>query len=394
MSEQSDLGQDRNDMCDNLESVNLTNTLEDNVDTKTELSEEEKEKEKNNRLLFINQSYFVYSVSTLVKLLKEVSNKLLEENRIPENKLGVHEKFRQTCDNIISEYQSSTSLDDSTVDHVKIIKKVFYVLKDNVELIKSRDAKLFTVRNKENKITTIIPGLNINLIYSYLTEEQQSEVWNQVYTMFVTTVSMVYANTSKSRHKQYVLDAVDYCRKELAKSSNPMINVFMGLGTSASGLDLEALMNKDINIPGTEANTGLLGSLGVDKLMQLQNLSDEIKNFSENDVNETIDTLGGLLGNDTDVKDVCSTMVKTVISDLKQNGIENIFDVAKRVSSQLSGLIDPNKMAKTANKMTDLMASNSDKIKDLKDENGNPIGEQLFSQFKQTMDMANKLNKK
>ena len=82
------------------------------------------------------------------------------------------------------------------------------------------------------------------------------------------------------------------------------------------------------------------------------------------------------------------------INDLKTNGLENIFDVAKRVSSQLSGLIDPSKMAKTANKMTDLMANNSDKLKDLKDDNGNPIGEQLFNQFKATMDMANKMNKK
>jgi hypothetical protein len=379
---------------DNIETSDIPVNEDTEQEEKKELTEEEKEKETNNKLLFINQSYFVYSVMTLVKLLKEVSNKLVDDNSIPENKKIVHEKFRQTCDNIIAEYQSSTSLDDSSVDHVKIIKKVFYVLKDNIELIKNKDAALFTVRNSEKKITTIIPGLNINLIYSYLTEEQQKEVWTQIYTMFVSTVTMVYANTSKSRHKKNVLDTVEYCKKELAKSSNPMLNVFMGIGNSESGLDLEALMNKDIMIPGTEANTGLLGSLGVDKLMNLENLSDEIKNFTENDVNETIDTLGGLLGNDSDVKDVCSTMVKTVISDLKQNGIENIFDVAKRVSSQLSGLIDPNKMAKTANKMTDLMASNSDKIKDLKDDNGNPIGEQLFNQFKQTMDMANKLNKK
>ena len=331
---------------------------------------------------------------TLVKLLKEVAETLVQDNKVPENKVEVHKKFRQTCDDIIAEYQSSSGLDDSTVDHVKIIKKVFYVLKDNTELIKTKDSKLFTVKNNENKITTIIPGLNINLIYQYLSEEQSSEVWTHIYTMFVSSVTMVYANTSQSRHKKHVLETVDFCKKELAKSSNPMINVFMGLGSSGANLDLESLMNKDILIPGTEANTGLLGSLGVDKLMNLDSLSDEIKNFTENDVNETIDTLGGLLGNDSDVKDVCSTMVKTVISDLKTNGIENIFDVAKRVSSQLSGLIDPNKMAKTANKMTDLMANNSDKLKDLKDDNGNPIGEQLFSQFKATMDMANKLNKK
>ena len=368
-----------------------------NSNLNTDVSENtivNKEKEENNKLLFINQSYFVYSVMTLVKLLKEVAETLVQDNKVPENKVEVHKKFRQTCDDIIAEYQSSSGLDDSTVDHVKIIKKVFYVLKDNTELIKTKDSKLFTVKNNENKITTIIPGLNINLIYQYLSEEQTSEVWTHIYTMFVSSVTMVYANTSQSRHKKHVLETVDFCKKELAKSSNPMINVFMGLGSSGANLDLESLMNKDIIIPGTEANTGLLGSLGVDKLMNLDNLSDEIKNFTENDVNETIDTLGGLLGNDSDIKDVCSTMVKTVISDLKTNGLENIFDVAKRVSSQLSGLIDPNKMAKTANKMTDLMSSNSDKLKDLKDDNGNPIGEQLFNQFKATVDMANKMNKK
>jgi len=348
--------------------------------------------EKNNKLLFINQSYFVYSVMTLVKMLKEISLTLTTENKIPENKKEVHTKFRQTCDDIVAEYKSSpTSLDNSTVDHVKIIKKAFYVLKDNLELIKNKDAALFTVRNKEKKITTIIPGLNINLVYQYLTDEQKANVWINIYTIFVSTVSMVYANTSTSRHKKTVLEMVDYCKKELALSSNPMINVFMGLENSENKLDLESLMDKDIMIPGTEANTGLLGSLGVDKLMNLENLSSEIKNFSDNDVNDTIDTLGNLLGNDADVKDVCSTMVKTVISDLKTNGLENIFDVAKRVSSQLSGIIDPSKMAKTANKMTDLMSSNSDKLKDLKDENGNPIGEQLYTQFKATMDMANNI---
>ena len=371
-----------------LSEVNNNDNDDKKIDT------ENKQKEENNKLLFINQTYFVYSVMTLVKLLKEVAETLVQENKVPENKVEVHRKFRQTCDEIIAEYQSSSSLDDSKVDHIKIIKKVFYVLKDNTELIKTKDSKLFTVKNNENKITTIIPGLNINLIYQYLSEEQTSELWTHIYTMFVSSVSMVYANTSQTRHKKHILDAVDFCKKELAKSSNPMINVFMGLGSSGASLDLESLMNKDIIIPGTEANTGLLGSLGVDKLMNLDNLSDEIKNFTENDVNETIDTLGGLLGNDSDIKDVCSTMVKTVISDLKTNGLENIFDVAKRVSSQLSGLIDPNKMAKTANKMTDLMSSNSDKLKDLKDDNGNPIGEQLFNQFKATMDMANKMNKK
>ena len=166
-------------------------------------------------------------------------------------------------------------------------------------------------------------------------------------------------------------------------------NVFMGVSdTDAGDINMDTLMSKDINIPGTEANAGFLGNLGLGNLMNLNSLSDEIKKFTDNDVNDTVDTLGELLGNDSDVKDVCSTMVKTVIDDLKTNGVENIFDIAQRVTSKLGGVISPEKMAKTAYKMGDLMENNKDKLKDLKDENGNPIGENLFKQFQSTFSMA------
>ena len=174
----------------------------------------------NKRLLFLNQTYFVYSVMTIVKLIQSTSVSALENKKVPDNKIAAHQKLATTCNDIINEYQSSSALDDSSVDHIKIIKKAFYVLKDNLELIKNKDPTLFTVRNQEGKITTIIPGLNINLVYEYLTDEDKNNLWNHIYTLFVSTVNMVYANTSSNRHKQSVLDMVDYCKKETAKSTN------------------------------------------------------------------------------------------------------------------------------------------------------------------------------
>ena len=55
-----------------------------------------------------------------------------------------------------------------------------------------------------------------------------------------------------------------------------------------------------------------------------------------------------MLGNDSDIKDVCSTMVKSVLDDIKTNGIENMFTIAERVSSKIGDKLDPEKMAKTA----------------------------------------------
>lgn len=341
--------------------------------------------------LFLNQSYFAYAVVNIVTLLKTRSLSLKEENLIPSGKEEPHKKLVATCSDIIAEYKTSAeNTQTNSVDQVKIIKKCFYVLKDNLELIKTKSSELFRVRNEEGKITTIIPGININLIYEFLDEPHQKLLWTNIYTIFISSVTMVYANTPEARHKADVLELVDLCRKDISSSSS-IANVFMGLCTNNAELNMDSLMSNDIIIPGTEANSGLLGSLGVDKLISLNNLSDEIKKFSDDDVNETVNTLGELLGNDADVKDVCATMVKSVIDDLKTNGIENMFDIAQRVSSKLGGLIDPAKMAKTAHKMGDLMTNNSDKIKELKDEDGNPIGDQFLKQFQSTLDMAKKM---
>jgi len=257
-------------------------------------------------------------------------------------------------------------------------------------LVLDKNSSLFVIRNKEGKITTIIPGININLVYESFTDEEKKQVWGYIYILFTSSVKMVYLNTPEERHKKEILEAVDYCQNDLTENSPTLLfrNVFMGLGTDNSGIDMDSLMSKDIIIPGTEASSGLLGSLGIDKLMNLDKLSDEIKNFSDDDMKDTVNALGELLGGDSEIKDVCATMVKTVVDDIKNNGIESMFDIAQRISGKIGSVIPQEKMAKTAMKMGDLMQNNSEKIKDIKDDNGNPIGEQFMKQFTAAMGLA------
>jgi hypothetical protein len=340
--------------------------------------------------LFIFQSQFVYGVMSFCKLLKEQSEKMEASGKIPEGKLEAHKKLRVTCDTLQTEYKNGGSDEDSGVDQIGVIKKSFYVLKDNLKMILEKDQSLFVVRNNLGKITTIIPGVNINLVYDSFSDEEKKQVWGYIYILFTSAVKMVYLNTPEARHKKEILDAVESCHNDLVTNSPTLLfrNVFMGLGTDNSGVDMDSLMSKDIVIPGTEASAGLLGSLGVDKLMNLDKLADEIKNFSEDDMNDTVNALGDLLGGDSEIKDVCATMVKTVVDDIKINGVESMFDIAQRISSKIGSVIPQDKMAKTAMKMGDLMQNNSDKIKDIKDDNGNAIGEQFMKQFTAAMGMA------
>ncbi len=353
---------------------------ENNTNKSSETSDKT---EQTNKMIFIYQNLFVSSVLSIVDSMKKIS--IANEDKIPAEKKNAHENMRKTCDGIITQYKS----ENSDVDQVKIIKKVFKVLTQYKQLIKDHDNSLFTVRTPEGKIMTLIPGLNINLNIPYLTEEEFASLWENIEAMFVTSVKMVYIMTDESRHSKEVVALVaEFENKVLKKIQN---NFFMGLNASrddGNEISMDQLMSSDVVIPGTEANSGILGNLGVDKLMDINNLTNEIKKFNDDDVDDTINTLTSMLGNDTDIKDVCSTMVKSVLEDIKTNGIENMFSIAERVSGKLGNKIDPEKMAKTASGMSDLIKNNSDKLKDMKDEDGNPIGGDFIKQFQNTFNMA------
>jgi hypothetical protein len=339
--------------------------------------------EQTNKMIYIYQNIFVSSVLSIVDSVKKIS--LENKDNIPAEKKNSHENLCKTCEDIVNQYKNQTS----DVDQVKIIKKVFKVLTQHKDLVKNHDFSLFTVRTPEGKIMTLIPGLNINLVVPFLTEEQKLSLWENIESMFTTSVKMVYLMTDESRHSKDILEIVgEFEKKIVGKFKN---NFFMGLNAKEGGenaISMDQLMSNDIIIPGTEAKSGILGSLGVDKLMDVNNLTNEIKKFDENDINDTISTLTSMLGNDNDIKDVCSTMVKSVLDDIKTNGIENMFSIAERVSSKIGNKIDPEKMAKTASGMNNLIKNNGDKLKDMKDENGKPIGEDFLKQFEGTFNMA------
>ena len=345
------------------------------------------EQENVNKMIYIYQNLFVSSVITIVNLTRDTS--IANVDKINNDKKKSHEKLCATCDEILNQYKNTTD----EIDQVRIIKKVFKVLSANYKLIKDKNKLLFTVRTNEGKILTIIPGLNINLCVDFFDEKQMETLWDSIESMFVTSVKMVYLMTDASRHDKNILELVNELEHKSLKKLN---NFFMGLNTNTetNELSMDQLMSSDIVIPGTEANSGMLGKLGVDKLMNPEALADEIKKFSDDDVNDTINTLTSMLGNDSDIKDVCSTMVKSVLDDIKTNGIENMFSIAERVSGKLGGKIDPDKMAKTASGMSDLLNNNQDKFDDFKDDNGNPIGAQFLKQFQNTLNMAKIFNKK
>lgn len=338
--------------------------------------------DKTDKMIYVYQNLFVSCVLHIVEDMKKISIDKAEKI-LPEKKAS-HENMRKTCDDVINQYKN----ENTDMDQAKVIKKVYKVLTQYIEFLKNRNVNLFEIRTPEGKIMTIIPGLNINLNIILMDDKELDNLWSNIETMFVTCVKMVYLITDESKHLPDVLELVNLLEKNALKKLQN--NFFMGLNTEDENIvNMDQLMSSDIIIPGTEANTGILGRFGIDKLMDTENLANEIKKFDDNDINETISTLTSMLGNDSDIKDVCSTMVKSVLEDIKLNGIENMFNIAERVSGKIGNNIDPEKMAKTANGMNDLLKNNNSQLNNLKDDKGNPIGGEFFKQFQNTLNMAN-----
>jgi hypothetical protein len=330
--------------------------------------------EQKNKQIYFYQKLFVTSVIKTVELVKSTS----EKSDIPQEKVESHKKLRSTCVSILNEYNSNKA----DVDQVKIIKKVFYTLRDNLTLLKEKNSNIFKIRNEEGKILTIIPGLNINLVLQFLSEDEVKSVWNHIYTMFLTSGKMIYMNTDEKRHKREILDMFEHCEKDLLTNASVFRSFFLDMVTMSqknSDATLEDLI-KDTKLPEESKESGLMS-----KLLDTESLTDEIKKFSDKDIEETVGSLSQILGSDKDTTEVCNVMVRAVIEDLKSNGTGNLAGLADRVSDKLSSIIRPDLMEKTGKKMMNVMNTSSEELQKMKDENGNLIGPDIMKQMQGVM---------
>jgi hypothetical protein len=339
--------------------------------------------------LINRQTYFVSAVVSLIRMVKEKSQSI--ELTLTPAQQKAHLKFRETCDNILAEYTT----DNTGVDQGRIIKKVFKTLKDNVENLKTKDVALFTKRNSDGKIMTIIPGLNLGLIVPYFSEEEVSRLWQYVYMMYVSSLRMIYM-VNETRKKPELMETLDVFEKDLAKSGmlvcGKVFNPYVGLGADSIH-DMDELMKSAEGIKKTDSVMnagGLLGMLGIDKLMDGDKLSEQLKNISQSDIDEATKNITDLLGasGDSDVSEVCSTLVNNIVADLKENGLESFSTVADRVSEKIGNKFDVNKMKKTALKMGNMMNDSENKLKNLKDKDGNPIGEDIMKHLSIPLGLA------
>ena len=368
------------------------------------------ESESKNLNIAVNYKYFTTSLIELLDIIRAKSyeidlDKLDQNNKQDKKTFNGHTKLRLVCDELKNGF-----LHEEKYDEGRIIKKIYRVLTQYLDKFYPEPTKaLFTIKNEEGATVTIIPGLDINLVTYMMDDKEMDMFWSHMYMMYISSVSMI---STKNEHKKEgkVHEVLPKMRERVLKSGlfskdGKMFNPFIGLmttsdGNSSSEYNVETMFDtvEEIQKPTGPSMEDVFKLSGVDKLVDINQLNDQLKNVKQEDIQEATKNIAKLLGseNDADVTEVCNTLVEGIVADLKSNadgGIKGMFETAKRVSEEVGKNIDKNKMKKTVVKLSDFLKDGESNLKNMKDENGNPIGSKIMDSLKGPLEMAQAASK-
>lgn len=356
---------------------------------------------KKNIVVALNRKHFIESLLKIVDLVKITS----EKNNFSELDMSIkknillkekHIELRKNCFIIKNELTENKN----NKLQGKIIKKVYKTLTqylnkiyDNKKLLK--DETLFNIK-EDNKLISIISGIDINLVYKKLNEDEKNIIWNNMYMLYVSSMIMVSLNNNlhvEGAHSE----ALNLCMKECAKAGlikddkflNPFVGIsIVGLSNETTNYDINSMYSniEDYKEPSLSIDN-MLSMVGMDKFFNMEEFNNQLKDMNfENTTKE----FANILGNDNDVTEVCNTLMGSMMEKVKNNpngGLIGFIEAAKSVTQEVGTKLDKEKMEKTVNKMHEFMSNSKEKLKDLKDQNGNNIGGQLMKSLEGPLKM-------
>lgn len=279
-----------------------------------------------------------------------------------------------------------------------IIKKVFTVISKNINIFKKKDQALFSIKEfKEGREvkTTIIPGIDLEEAYRNFDIETQKLLWKYLKTLYYSSIKMIYAVNGTVDDE--ILKICESIQKSISESdiynefyeNNPdsklykkdtSFNPYVGIGDNSNGtFGVDELTSGPQSLseqsgPGIGSVVSLLG---IDKMFNLDQLTDQLKNIDQKEIDEASENIKKLLGGNLDegTSEMINMMLHDITSELRKdnlsngnNPVNNILKVAEKVAGNMVHKIDPKKID-----MTKVWESTQNLAKNYTDQKGEKI---------------------
>jgi hypothetical protein len=350
-----------------------------------------------NRELVKQIQRFTASSISMLNLLQTVCVKLKD------HELGTRDKKSK-----VKFMESSQKFIDTLKDqneefnYTRFIKKAFSTLRNEEQCrqLRDKDVELFNIRDPTNKIVTILPGIDLKFGLRFLDDKEKSQFWQYMY-LFSSSVFNMIKNSNETKIAKYshITETMKMMEEDMAKTgimfNNQIFNPFIGVGEDKQNYSVnEMFSGGELPKQHSVSIESVLNMLGVDKMFDEKKLNEELKGIGDKQINEATERIVGLLGaaDNPEVKEVCNILIQDIVSNFKENGISNVGDTLKKVAENAKHNIEINKMKKTAESMKYFMSNSQEKMKDMKDAAGNPIGQQLMNSMAVPMSMMNFMN--
>ena len=364
----------------------------------------------------IQMQRFVASTTSMLQMLRSACEKKQQSGQLVRDKdIRSAVRFMGSSDQFIQSIKDQSN----EFDYSRFIKKAFATLRGEVSLeyLVAKDPRLFAQRDQDRKIITILPGIDIGFGYNCLdhlaepTAEPHADAepeakpeakpepeakpdksdtamfWQYMYLFSSSIFNMIQlTNEQKFAKYVHVRQTLEQIEKDMAKTGiwfdNKMFNPFVGLSQSDQtdyGVE-QMFTGGELPRQQTMDMGSILGSLGIDKMFDEEKLNEELKGLGEQQIDEATTRIAELLGatDNPEVKEVCGVLINDIVAGFKENGISNMSETIRRVAENAKNNIEVSKMKKTADSMKHFMSNSEDMLKNMKDDQGNPIGDKLL----------------
>jgi hypothetical protein len=125
------------------------------------------------------------SIEIINDLIFQYANNEISESQFDKNK-EQHFKLQEAC-------ETTKNKIDNKNDFNRIIKKIYITIKENINFFYPEpNVLLFRLKNDDNSIITIIPGVNIYLIFenNLVTEKEQQIFWGKMYEIYILVLEL------------------------------------------------------------------------------------------------------------------------------------------------------------------------------------------------------------
>lgn len=278
-----------------------------------------------------------------------------------------------------------------------IIKKIFMLIDIYFDLLKSRDIKLFNLYTKhKGKVVkvTVIPSIDIGSVWDKLDNCDQNNIWKYIEYMYISSSHMV--NASGNTNNVVNLNKINEFESSLVFNKNNIFDEFwekfptstlitnnnildpyIGVGKNISEYGIDDLLSgpqllPDQTAPGVDGITKLFG---IDRLLNIEGLTEQLKNITKEQIEQASISLKSLLG---DVDENTSEFIDLMLTDITEqlnnkdikggSPINNLFKIAECVAQKIAPVVERNGID-----MTKVYDQTKNMASKCCDEKGNPM---------------------